>query len=493
MNISLQGTITLRSSLAHGAFENGATVMPFRREPILQRNPDGSIMMNPYRTISDPLAREQLRQYAQRLLRICWQSRSKNASWTYAQLSDRIGVSARMKSNLGSMIAEIISKLGGGSQPVFFDDDSEFFTNTLAASDANLIIALLRDPGERMLIVARMQAESAARHEKRALPVYANGQLSLFAQPDEERPASVALFADSETPYIPLVPVYSANALRNGVVRRHAARFILDRFGWKLPMESFRCLFSAGALMRTGEKGTDIDARRKLIALMPLYGLLGGPLNTNSMIEGSCKPSKAFPLVAEARPVLPAWRRDRAGILSMESIINTEVYSRRVDAALLAGDYINQRVVIGGEGEDSAAGGGMVFEREVLMAGTQLHSEWNFYQTTPMQIGAWLSAWEAWSQRPILGGASQHGHGLADVEYRLAGSDLDAPAWISIIDGDGIEMSGCARQMLDAYKQHLDDNNVSLKALLQATETVSDAPAEIPTNIQAEMETQEMD
>ena len=189
MNLNLHASITLRSSLAHGAFDAGATVIPFRREPVLQRDDAGAPVLDPYAALTaDPVQREQLRQYAQRLLRVVWQSKSDRA-WSYAQLAERIAVTARMEATLGDFLMEMLQKMGAGESPIYFQDDAEFVASILAAADANTLLALLREQGERLLIVARMQVESAARFEGRTIKAAENGQMALLGAPaPDEKP-----------------------------------------------------------------------------------------------------------------------------------------------------------------------------------------------------------------------------------------------------------------------------------------------------------------
>lgn len=490
MNLQLTGTITLRSSLAHGAFEAGAIVTPFRREPILQRDADGLPRMAAYASlVSDPVQRETLRQYAQRLLRIAWQSRSDATQWTYSQLAERVAVAARMKPTLADLAQELLSKLGNAGAPVYYNDDAEFLSGVLAAADSDTLLTLLRSPGERLLIVARMQAESAARFEKRPLPT---GQLNLLDQPAPPLATDPggAAFAPSAAPDIALVPVYSGNALRNGVVRRGAARYLLDAFGWRVPLDSFRALFVGGALLRTGDRALDITQRRQFLALMPLYGLVGGPFNRSDMVEGSVKAGKGYPLAREALPVLPSACHAEAKRLAMQSIINTELYSRREDARLAAGDYLQAGSVVGGE--SGGATSGMLFEREVLIAGTRLSSSWLIHAATELQVGAWISGWVQWAQRPVLGGASQMGHGLADVEYR-AGADL----FLAVREGN-VVLAPTARRLFDDYRAHLDAKRDAIRVFLQARDASEDtgvvAPAPVDgAQLQADFESAETD
>lgn len=485
INLNLHATITLRSSLAHGAFDAGATVIPFRREPVLQRNADGDPVLDPYAALTnDPVRREQLRQYAQRILRIVWNSRS-DRTWTYAQLAERVAVAARMKPTLGDFLMEMLQKMGAGESPTYHQDDAEFVASVLAAIDSSTLLALLREQGERLLIVARMQAESSARFEGRTIKASANGQMALLGAPSADAPPSPEPFRTSAIPYIPMVPVYSGNAIRNGVIRRHAARFLLDRYGWKLPIDDFRALFVGGSLVRTGEKGMDIDERRKLLRLMPLYGLLGGAFNTSNMVEGSAKSSKAWPIVREAIPVLPRVLHEQANLLAMQSVIGTESYSRREDAAMLAGAYIAGQAGVG----SADAHMGMVFEREVLIAGARLWNQWHFYQATEHQLGAWISAWVSWAERPVLGGVSQHGHGAADVDYRHAGEPF-----LSVTDGK-VLLSSIAQQAFDAYQRHLDGYQFAIAVLLRAIKSGEAAPAVSvdASDLQSTLLTQEAD
>jgi hypothetical protein len=483
MNLKIEGIITLRSSLAHGAFDAaGSTILPFRREGILQRDADGKPLLDPYAALTaDPVRREQLRQIAQRLLRIIWQSKSDGTQWTYAQLAERVAVAVRMKNSLADALAEMARKMGCGETLVYFQDDAEFFTGILAAMDTGRVLYLLREAGERMLIVARLQADSAARHEGRATTP--QGQLSIFAPATNDAPETPA-FRSSAAPYIAMVPVYSGNALRNGVVRRGAARYILDHFGWRVPLPAFRSLFVGGALLRTGDKSIDIQQRRQFLALMPLYGLLGGPFNRSDMVEGSVKAGKAFPLVQETIPTLPASLRKEAAMLAMANVMATETYSKREDARLAAGDYLADAIVGGDDGGKTT---GMVFEREVLIANIKLYSAWTFHATQPLQVGAWISGWVHWAERPMLGGASQMGHGLADVAYRN-GSDF-----LSVTDGV-VKLGTEAQHLYDDYRRHLDDKKAAIQLLLEATEQqVAVSQTVDDTKLQMEFESAEVD
>lgn len=484
-NLTLTGIITLRSSLAHGAFEAAGLVTPFRREPIIQRQRGGTLVMDSYAIQSnDPEQLEMLRGYAQRILRIIWQSKSAAHQWTYPQLTDRVAVASAMSQNLGGLVHTVLSKMGATS-PTFFNDDAEFLSGALAAMDNVMVLNLLRQPGERLLIISRMQAESQARYEKRDVPA---GQLV---------EQSAGALKTAQVPYIPRVPVYSGNALRNGVVRRSAARFLLKRFGWYPSLDSFRCLFTGAALRRTGTKGIDIDQRRKILALMPIYGLLGGGFNQNNMIEGCAKSLKAFPIIREAKQVIHPDYWAEAEKLGMQDIMSVEANARRDDAMLLTGEFLG--AVPAGDHPEKEKGGrnlkntSMPYEREVIIAGTKLYTEWAFWHPTSLQIGAWVSAFHDWAHRSTLGGVASQGHGLADIEYRLEGDLFLA------VRNRYVVMSPQSGDYLRAYEHHLDEHKAALKNLLQCSDSPPESDISPPESdidvqeLQATLEKEEQD
>lgn len=473
-NMTLIGIITLRSSLAHGAFEAGGLVTPFRREPVIQRQEDGSLVMDSYAIQSnDPLQLEMLRGYAQRILRIIWQSKSNAVQWTYAQLTDRVSMASAMSQDMGELVHTVMSKMGATS-PTFFNDDAEFLAGALAALDNVMVLNLLRQPGERLLLIARMQAESQARYEKRGLP----GERLV-------KKAPVGALKTTQVPYIPRVPVYSGNALRNGMIRRPAARFLLKRFGWYPSLDSFRCLFT-GAALRRGGKGIDIDQRRKMLDLMPLYGLLGGGFNQNNMVEGVGKCLKGWPIIREARPSIHPDYWAEAALLGMQDIMSVEANARREDAMLLTGEFLG--AVPAGDHPDKEKGSenllkntSLPYEREVMVSGTRLYTEWSFWHPTPLQIGAWVSAFQDWAPRSTLGGVSSQGSGGANIEYFFEGELFLA------VRNRQVVLSSRAWEHLTAYMRHLDENQATLKDFLQC----SDHPPGVDIDVQELQETLE--
>lgn len=466
-NLTFKIFATLRSTLAHGSFTTAGQVIPFRRENIVQRDENGNILLDDYAfQSSDPEQLEQLRAYALRLMNIVWQSKS-DTKWTYAQLQDRIANASTMTVNLSEFMNMVLSRMGATTFN-FYQDDAEFYDNIISAMDNVLILNLLRQPGERLLLTARMQVASQARHEKKELPLFRG---SLFSDPDGDKPSS---FKTKRAAYIPKVPVYSGNAFRNGVIRRHAARYILDRFGWYPSLDSFRNMFSGGSLQKTGEKGIDLEARRELIRLMPLYGLLGGSFNQNNMIEGSGKPLKLWPIVAEAKPALHPDLWKQADQLSMNEIMFIEANAAREDALLLAQDYIGNlpddpKNPVYEKGTRNLKNKSMPFEREVIIAGTKLYSEWSSFHSEPLQIGAWVSSFVSWAQWSVLGGVSNHGHGATDIEVFLPDGDM----FLSV-NHKILKIGDKANKYLKEYETHLKKHKAELKVLLECSDTPPD-------------------
>lgn len=448
-NLKLRGIVTLKSSLAHGAFDAASIIIPFRREPVIQRDEAGNVMHDPYVVaVDDASHREDLRGYAQRLLRIIWQSRSDH-QWSYVQFSERIAMAARMKTMLAAFAAECINKMGG-THPKFYHDDADFYSGIIGAADSNSILYLLRDSGERMLLVTRLQAESLARHEKRSI-----AQSALISK-HEDAPPTKARFA----PFVAQVPIYSGNAMRNGLGRRMAARYILDRYNWRVPLDIFRNLFVGGSLMKTGETSQNIAERRVMRNLMPIYAVFGGAFNSNDMMEGVAKVSKCYPIVRECASILPPAYRDEALLVAMQDIVTTEVGTRREDAVLLSAEYLQASV------KDRGDNNSMMYEREVLVAGTKLYSEWRMTATNEIQIGAIVSAFVRFAQSPTLGGLSKDGHGICDVVYQ----DDAGKHFLSIIDGN-YHLSDEAAQCLKVYDAHLDANKDAIAKVLKVVDT----------------------
>lgn len=475
MNLNLSGTITLRSSLAHGAFEPSATVVPFRRDKIVQRNADGTVAMDEYAlAVVDQRQREELRQYAQRLLRIVWQSRSDGYGWSYQQLADRVGAASRMTTSLGDLTYDVLTHMGA-SHPNFFgkQEDMEYFDRVIGAADSSTLLSLLRENGERMLVVTRMQSEALARYEKREIP---QNQPTLLATQSATNPVK-----PRSLPSIARVPVYSGNALRNGLGRRNAARFILERFGWRVPLDAFRVMFAGGSLQKGAKDGLSIGERVGLLTLMPMYGLFGGALMPGSMIEGVAKVGKCYPLVREALGVLPPALREEAEALSMRDIVTTETVSRREDALMLTSKYLSAQA-------SPLNNNSMIVERETLIPGTRLWSSWGLYQTTPLQIGALVSAFVEFAKHPTLGAAAQQGHGRADIEYSANGD-----MFLSLQGGE-LALGALARESFDEYQTHIDARKGEIQNLLGATDLVNlDAPPVNVSTLQSEMENEEGD
>jgi len=471
----LEGFITLKSSLAHGAFETGATVVPFRREPVLQRNANDEIIFEDAEALSSE-ALSALRAQARRLLAIAWRSKSER-QWTYAQFQDRILVYARMTTTLAALTARLIREMGG-TGPVYREDDAQFLAATLASPAAPHILELLRDDGERLLLVAQLQAESQARHAGAETEMFDIGDIQPLA-------------VNTRRPRMPLVPVYSANALRNAMTgRRGAALYLLDHFGWFVDVPALRALLSGGALQKVGSSDIDLGLRVDLLNLMPLYGLYGGAFNQNAMIQGSLKAAKAWPMVAEAAQMLPPYLRHEASQLSMADIVNVEAYSRREDALTLVGLYLKRPIAIkkDARGDDEATHGGMVFEREVLVAGTQLYTSQSLVYASQLQLGAWVSAWQTFARVPYLGGASQQGNGRANVCWYH-----HSVPFLSYVD-DVLWLSDAASHALEAYNAHLDAHRSEIQELLGAVTAREDGTTAADLHEwQAAMESEEFD
>lgn len=192
------------------------------------------------------------------------------------------------------------------------------------------------------------------------------------------------------------VPVISGNALR-GQLRRHAALSLCDLAELEsLKTPGYHLLFSGGSLTRGGEDHAHrIDAIKKLTALIPMIDLMGCSL-PSEIIPGCLKVDIIWPICRETVNLTGV-----GSDIQCDQLVSTVMYTRRDGGETIivereAGDKSNQ----------------MIFEGEVIVAGTRLLGGLSISRATPIVAGCLWDAFEAWNREPRLGGMSARGHGL---------------------------------------------------------------------------------
>lgn len=196
------------------------------------------------------------------------------------------------------------------------------------------------------------------------------------------------------------VPVISGNSLR-GKLRRVAVRRLLADLGVPqnaLPLPLYHFLFSGGSIAKGDTKHalpvTQINALR---AELPLLGLWGGCWS-GTILPGALRVGWVWPVCAET-----AHLTGEASETPGHALLTNVYFTRRDD----------------GEAEqvdEDAAAQQMIFEAEIMLAGTTLHGKVQTERATDVEasyLGCVLSDWLA---RPTLGGQLSRGMGEVSVE-----------------------------------------------------------------------------
>lgn len=219
----------------------------------------------------------------------------------------------------------------------------------------------------------------------------------------DERAGNVVFFRQMAvaTPSgVASVPVISGNSLR-GKLRRVAVKRLLadlDVPQGKLPLPLYHFLFSGGSIAKGDTKSalpvTQINALR---AELPLLGLWGGCWG-GAVLPGALRVGWVWPVCAETAHL-------------------TTIPSETPAHTLLTNAYFTRRD--DGEAEQvdpDAAPQQMIFEAEILVAGTRLVGKIQTERSTEVEssfLGAVLADWLA---RPTLGGQLSRGMGEVAVD-----------------------------------------------------------------------------
>jgi hypothetical protein len=454
---------TLTASLIHGGFDNAATIQPFRREPFIQRCEDGNIMYDSLSIESNSYMNE-ARKRVKFLAKILWQSKGDSTRWTYQMLLDRMIVYRKTSGDLLTWFYSVLNSLGS-TMPLFIDDEYEDFASILIAADSTLVFNLTGKESELMLIVASLQMDSRSRHAGN------KQQINIFDLIDDKHSATNAPLTDSvkKVPLIANVPIVSGNTMRNALLRHHCARYLVETLNIKPGLEGIRNLFNGGYLKK-GEKGIDIDKRKALTELIPIFGLFGGAFGQNNMIEGTLSQSAGLPVCKEVYHSLPesfGLREEARHLLSGE-LVAIEHYAARDPLLLLTSKYISQ--INNEKDKDELIGNGvlknknMPFEIETIKTGSRIYSRSTFHQATELQIGTFVSAFVQWKDMPILGAATNRGHGVCDMTMYIDDT------YFMTMKNSSLVHSETSEYLFGLYREHITKNREEIKKELRATD-----------------------
>ena len=275
-----------------------------------------------------------------------------------------------------------------------------------------------------------------------------------------------------------LVPVVSGNALR-GVLRDRGMAHMCRAIGigegeTRLSLPAFYFLFSGGSLNKGGGGSTvDMARVREMRRLMPLVSVFGGA-DGDRILPGRIKVHKLLPIASETAHLLPAFLRDHPHThTSVWDRLGEEQYVRHDDAkddrkhcmieektlkllhdsAMAAVEKRNA-----GDALDRTQGKQqMIYQTEVLRAGTQFHFRFVLDDVNDLEHEAFMTALAAFSAAPYVGGKSSIGHGevsLRAERYMLIDSRLQT---------EGTEL---AAPLGTTYQQHICENAEGIRSWL---------------------------
>lgn len=197
------------------------------------------------------------------------------------------------------------------------------------------------------------------------------------------------------------VPVISGNSLR-GQLRRFAVRRMLADLEIEkaaLPPILYHFFFSGGSLGK-GETKTALPIERinALRAELPLIGLWGGTW-AGTIMPGALRFRWIYPVCAET-----AHLTSESSEVASATLLTSQFFTRRDDgeASLEAGEESDAQQ--------------MIFECEVLVAGTQLRGGIEIDRGTEVECAFLSAVLGDWLTNPMLGGQMGKGMGFVAVE-----------------------------------------------------------------------------
>ncbi|MBW2672558.1 MAG: hypothetical protein JRD89_03965 [Deltaproteobacteria bacterium] len=290
--------------------------------------------------------------------------------------------------------------------------------------------------------------------------------------------------------------IYSGNSFR-GILRDLAAIYMTEKLGGlQYNPAVFYLLFSGGSL--GGEQSVDIDQARLYRRNVPMLSVFGGSVG-NQILTGKVKIGAMYPLVAECQRILPEHLRD-PNAPSWRQWTFEKSFTRMDDAKnenlrKYLHDPAENRLALS-EGQPTLAitdGSEPVQEEkkkkkedlpqqmrytvEMLAAGAVLYQRIDLCDMTDLELGAFVSALVEFSKHPYIGGKSNIGCGLCDIEYtwRPAGAKETTGKFLSV-SADCLWLSKPAEEaknqyddfLVQLYNQYLENKADELKKLLAA-------------------------
>lgn len=241
--------------------------------------------------------------------------------------------------------------------------------------------------------------------------------------------------------------IYSANAFR-GLWRDLGARYLLDRLGVKLDLDSFHVLFSGGNI--SGTQTADIDQAKEIRSKLPFVSLFGGGVG-NQILEGGMKVGFGYPICAETKELIGKTPviRDYLFNISCGELTYDIQFSRMDDSKHELGEMYLEDSSESGKKKSGSASTQMRYEVEYLVPGAQLYQE-VFLDCTPEEEGVFYRSLEEFAKAPFIGGMSGKGFGKVDFTVFEKGvKQLE-------LKDDEIYKSENVKELLGIYDRSID-------------------------------------
>lgn len=262
------------------------------------------------------------------------------------------------------------------------------------------------------------------------------------------------------------LPLVSGNAMRNGLRRAamwHAISILGDDV--KLGKTAINLLFSGGTL-DSASPNVDVAQYKKLRHIFPPLGLFGGGIG-NALVPGCLRVGPLVPVCEETtllarspvpKEILPSGfapapiaqytdsfmgtRRELFGSPKFQALL-TEGEAAQADQRLLDGKRAREK----GEHPEKRDSQQMIYEGEVLAAGTIFYWRVGIQQATEEERACFLSALALYSGDATVGGKLGTGFGRLKLEAK--GLHTMSPT---------IESTLPAFTVGDTYERHLRSN-----------------------------------
>lgn len=273
------------------------------------------------------------------------------------------------------------------------------------------------------------------------------------------------------------VPEISGNAMRGllrDLVHAHLCRAIgYGEDGKGLTLPAFHFLFSGGGL-HAAQNGLDIAQIKRLRAALPTVALFGGGIG-NALIPGKLKCGAAILACLENAARLPASMAAHPALKrTCWSYLSQEMNTRKDDSKnperqellepkvrLLLEQGADAKRAAKAAGSDRAAEPGasaqMMYQTEVLIAGSVLSWVVTLEDVTDVEWEAFLVALAELSRKPWIGGKSGTGHG----EFRM-----ECLNWTEVNQRIAPASVAVAAPAGSAYAAHLAANADAIRAAL---------------------------